>query len=348
MKAMNQIALLEWYQHHHRSLLFRQDRNPYKIWISEIMAQQTRIEAMLGHYGRFIERYPDVKALAGADEDELMKLWQGLGYYSRARNLKKAAMVCQEKYGGLLPTTKAELVKLPGIGDYTAGAIASIAWGERVSAIDGNVIRVYARYLGLEDDFSKPAARRQLEALVQADLPVEKDMPAWTQALMELGALVCTPKKVDCAHCPLALDCQALAQSRQLELPFKAPKAARRQEEKKIIVQAGRKGGQWAIKLRKRPARGLLAGLYEFDDVIEAEVEDQYDLGEAIHIFTHRQWNMHGELVITRAEEGFWTLEEIEAMAALPSAIMPFYKRALGVLEKLENEDGKTDTHGAV
>lgn len=186
--------LLIWFDENRRDLPFRKDPTPYHVWISEIMAQQTRIEAMLPYYRRFMARAPRLQDLAFMEEEELMKLWQGLGYYSRARNLKKAAQVCMEQYGGRLPDTYEELIKLPGIGEYTAGAVASIACGQRVAAIDGNVLRVFARLFLVEHDIRSKEGQKQIRALVEEALPEAERAGDFNQALMELGALVCIPK----------------------------------------------------------------------------------------------------------------------------------------------------------
>lgn len=335
MGAMNQNALLEWYKNNHRELPFRCNRDPYRIWVSEIMAQQTRIEAILGAYERFMNAYDSIEKLADADDDELMKLWQGLGYYSRARNLKKAARLCVDCYDGKLPKTKAELKALPGIGDYTAGAIASIAYGERVSAIDGNVIRVYARYYGLEDDFSIARNRKGLEKRVQADLPEEKWMPLWNQALMELGALICTPKAARCADCPLYPDCVSGRSENPLRLPVPKQKAARPQEKFTVYVWYAKDadGSIW-IHLRKRPASGLLAGLYQFDEEKPDPVLSEQPLGEHRHLFSHREWCMEGVLVETEKQTDFLRLESACAKCSIPSAFLPFLKRTLKILKK--------------
>ena len=334
MAVMNHRTLLDWYEKEKRDLPFRQDRDPYKIWISEIMSQQTRIETLLPYYRAFVEKWPDEKALAAADEDELLKAWQGLGYYSRARNLKKAALQCMERFDGKLPQTKKELMSLAGIGDYTAGAIASIAHDQRVSAIDGNVIRVYARYYGLKDDFSKAKNRKHLEKLVENDLPEAKQTGNWNQALMELGARVCMPKKADCMVCPLREGCESFKTGNPLDLPVRSRPKDRKVESRKVIVQAAWKDGQWCIHLRRRPEQGLLAGLFEFDEELPDSVLEQIRLGSYLHVFTHKEWQMSGTLVITTIGEGFLPIQEIEKTAAIPGAFMPFYLRAKEVLHE--------------
>lgn len=354
MAKLDLPSLLEWYRKNRRDLPFRKQRDPYKIWISEIMSQQTRIEAMLGYYENFIHQWPDLPSLAQADDDQLHKAWQGLGYYSRARNLKKAAQVCVANHQGKLPETKAELKKLPGIGDYTAGAIASIANNERCTAIDGNVIRVLARYYWLDNDFFSAREKKKLEQILTSQLPASEDMPDFTQALMELGARICMPKKANCSACPLKNGCAGARQADPLELPKKKVKAEKKTEDKIVVLLAGQKEGQWYLHIRKRPDTGLLAGLYEFDSslkdyeesrmnqssnlrqsVARLCVEKRIDLGEYSHVFSHKIWNMKGELLIVAVQDDFVSVDEIEKFSAIPSAFMPFYQRAVKILETL-------------
>lgn len=332
---MNHKDLLAWYENNHRELPFRKNREPYRIWISEIMAQQTRIEAMMPAYEKFIALFPDVRALAQGDDDVLMKAWQGLGYYSRARNLKKAAQVCVDCYDGQLPEQYGELKKLPGIGEYTAGAIASIAHGERIPAVDGNVIRVYARHYGLDDDFSNTKNKKQLTSLVRADLPDHEHMPFWNQALMELGALVCTPKIARCEECPLRITCQSAADEAWKTRPTPKKKSERRIEKKHVVVLASIDENQkiW-LHVRRRPDSGLLASLYEFDDRKPQTFLKSQPLGDYRHVFSHVEWLMSGELVLCSSHEGFLPAEEIERDCSIPSAFLPFYQRAMEFLKK--------------
>lgn len=332
MKPETVQQLLTWYRNNRRLLPFRQDRDPYRIWVSEIMAQQTRIEAMLSHYERFMTLYPTLPDLAEADEDELLKVWQGLGYYSRARNLRKAAQICVKEYGGSLPRTKEELRKLPGIGDYTAGAIASIACSQRVTAIDGNVVRVGCRYFWLDLDPSSSKDRKRLDERIEAILPGEDDMPDFTQALMELGATICLPRSADCVRCPLEAGCLAAGRDDPLALPRKRKKAARRIEKKTAVIRAAFHEGQWWLSVHKRPAKGLLAGLYEFDWSLPDCVLDSVELEAYRHIFSHVEWEMNGILAICPWQDDFTLLEEVEQTAAVPSALMPFYQDARAVL----------------
>lgn len=276
--------LLAWYAEEKRDLPFRHQKNSYHIWVSEIMSQQTRIEAMIPYYNRFVAKYPTLHDLANANDDELTKLWQGLGYYARVRNMKKAARICVESYDGKLPQTKNELLKLPGIGDYTAGAIASIAYNERCTAIDGNVIRVCSRYYWLEQDFNIPKNKKQLDVFLTEKLPDEKDMSDFTQALMELGARICTPKVARCQTCPLQKTCIATTKEDPCILPVAKKKLEQKVEEKKVLIVAGWKDGQWWIHLNQRDSTGLLAGMFEFDEswsrFLEIQSEKQQKTGK--------------------------------------------------------------------
>lgn len=319
-----QNELLEWYAKNHRDLAFRKDQDAYKIWISEIMAQQTRIEAMLPYFERFLILFPNLTALANADDEALHKAWQGLGYYSRCRNLKKCAIECMKRFHGELPKTKAELKTLPGIGEYTAGAIASIAYKEKVSAVDGNVIRVFSRLYDIQEDVTSIKTRRKIESLVDRSLVQPIDQ--YNQAIMELGALICIPKVPKCSACPIREFCQA---SDPASLPIK-PEKKKRKKEKKVLyvwVHDGR------VHLNKRKATGLLANMYEFDEKLPAHYESVVSLGEYTHIFSHVEWEMQANLVYTNKEDsGFYAMDEIENEIALPSAFKPFYERLKEVI----------------
>lgn len=255
-----QKDLINWYAQNHRPLEFRLKKDPYEIWISEIMAQQTRIEAMLPYYKRWIKELPNIHSVANCDDEKLTKLWQGLGYYSRCKNIKKCAVECVEKYSGKLPYTKEELLKLPGIGPYTAGAIASIAYGQRVSAVDGNVIRVFSRIYDIHEDVTKTSVKKKIEKLVDESLPSKEDISYYNQALMELGALVCIPKNPRCELCPIQKYCDAKDPG---SLPYKVKKKARRIEYKHLYILVYKD----KIHVVKRADTGLLAGLYGFDEI---------------------------------------------------------------------------------
>ncbi len=333
--------LLSWFQAASRDLPWRRSPTPYHVWISEIMLQQTRVSAVIGYYERFLDALPDVKALAQAPDEKLFKLWEGLGYYSRARNLKKAAGEVMERFGGELPASYEELLSLPGIGSYTAGAIGSIAYGLPVPAVDGNVLRVVSRLLESREDILKPAVKKQMEALIGSVLP-EGRAGAFNQALMELGALVCVPNgEPRCMECPLRGLCLARRRGTAGELPVKTPKKARVVEERTVLVI--QRGGE--VLLRKRPEQGLLAGLYEFPNasrwlsekealeylgVREEDVLLVEAMPEAKHIFSHVEWRMKGYRIrlpegCPGPEEGqFVTLGEAEGRYALPGAFKAY------------------------
>ncbi|MBQ9022369.1 MAG: A/G-specific adenine glycosylase [Eubacterium sp.] len=263
--------LLDWYAQNARSLPWRETKDPYRIWVSEIMLQQTRVEAVKGYYAHFMNELPDVAALASCPEDRLLKLWEGLGYYSRARNLKKAAKQIMDSYDGKLPADHAALLKLPGIGPYTAGAIASIAFSLPVPAVDGNVLRVRARVFGDDGDIAEQSVKKTAEEELRAFMltyftckQTQMNPGAFNQALMDLGATVCLPNGTpDCNACPWQSMCIAYQEERTIELPVKKKKAPRRIEKRTVfLIMDGDR-----VVLRKRPAKGLLAGLYELPNV---------------------------------------------------------------------------------
>ena len=251
--------LLDAYDAGNRSLPWRGESDPYRIWVSEVMLQQTRVETVVPYYERWLERFPDMDSLAAADEDEVLRLWQGLGYYSRARRLQEGARVVRERYSGTLPEKSEELRELPGIGEYTAGAIASIAFGEAVPAVDGNVKRVLSRLFDLPDPTSAQF-RTLAKALVDPQRPGD-----FNQALMELGALVCVPRSPRCEVCPLEAECLAMERGTVAERPAKRPKKTVPELEMVVLVAAVRdEEGGFHLLLRKRPATGLLACMWEF------------------------------------------------------------------------------------
>ncbi len=299
-------ALEIWYQEGHRDLPWRHDVNAYRVWISEIMLQQTRSETVKPYYQRFLAAFPDVNQLASAPDEELLKLWEGLGYYSRARNLKKAAIVCRDQFGGELPADYKELLSLPGIGSYTAGAIASIAYGLPYPAVDGNVLRVINRILADESDIAKPQTKKNMEDMLTIFIEeyLQYEPGLFNQALMELGACVCIPNgKPLCGSCPVAHVCLARIEDRTEFIPFKSKKKPRKKEERTIFVLADESG----IVLHKRPESGLLAGLWELPSadgtLTKEEVLHFWKnlLGESVtaeelpqgkHIFSHIEWHM--------------------------------------------------------
>ncbi len=334
--------LLFWFRNHARVLPWREEPTPYHVWISEIMLQQTRVEAVKAYYLRFLEALPDLPALAEVEEERLLKLWEGLGYYNRARNLKKAAEEAVVRFGGELPASYEELLSLPGIGSYTAGAIASIAYGIPEPAVDGNVLRVISRLLASREDILKQSVKRRMEALLRDTMP--KDAAgAFNQALMEVGALVCVPGGVPrCSECPLRGLCLAGREGITEEIPVKTPKKARVVEERTVFAVL--RGSQ--VLLHKRPARGLLAGLYELPGteghlsgpealdwlgVEAADVELFEPLPDAKHVFSHVEWRMKGYCVRLKegveTEAGFFAdREEARKTFALPGAFRAYAK----------------------
>ena len=266
-----QEALLHWYQEEKRDLPWRKDRDPYKIWVSEVMLQQTRVDTVIPYFERFIEKYPTLDHLAEAEEQELLKMWEGLGYYSRIRNLHQAAREVQEQYGGVIPNTRKELEKLKGVGSYTAGAILSIAYNQPEPAVDGNVMRVLSRVLNIEDDIAKAKTKRKFEAIV-TEIIAKDDPSSFNQGLMELGALVCTPQSPACLLCPVREYCRAFALGKTEELPVKKTKKPTRTVKLIAAVLQNQEGN---IILRKRPREGLLASLWEFpNEEISAGLEN--------------------------------------------------------------------------
>ena len=326
-------ALLPWYEQNKRPLPWRQDKDPYHIWLSEIMLQQTRVEAVKGHYVRFLATLPTIADLVKADDELLHKLWEGLGYYSRVRNLKKAAQVIMSVYGGVFPEDHKAVLALPGIGEYTAGAICSIAFGQKTPAVDGNVLRVVSRIQSNFSPIDSPARKKEVQARLQEIYPDHAG--DFTQALMELGATVCGPNKApDCENCPCRSFCLGYAQGVAEQLPVKAPKKGRRIEEKTVLIL--RCEGKYALV--KRPDKGLLAGLWQFPempgvlDVSEAiqglGVTEVYRQLDRNHIFTHIEWKMRGiYLEISEKREDFqwFAPQEIEDFAALPTAFRQFW-----------------------
>ena len=316
--------LQEWFRENARVLPWRENPKAYYVWVSEIMLQQTRVEAVKPYFDRFIRELPDVKALAECPEDKLLKLWEGLGYYNRVRNLKIAANQILEEYDGTIPDAYEELLKLKGIGHYTAGAIASIAYGKAVPAVDGNVLRVISRVTGDDSDIMKQSVRTHMEeillSLMSADFEqntvFHKVIPSiFNQALMELGATVCLPNGAPhCQACPWQEFCEAKKQNKIAELPVKKKAKARRIEEKTVFII---KDGE-QIALHKRANKGLLAGLYELPNVegylTEQEAVDYVkqkgytpiriqQICDAKHIFSHVEWHMKGYVVFLQSKE---------------------------------------------
>ena len=330
--------LLEWYDRGARALPWREDPTPYRVWVSEIMLQQTRVEAVKPYYERFLAALPTVEALAQAPEGQLLKLWEGLGYYNRVRNLQKGAQAVMERFGGRVPSTFEELRSLPGVGDYTAGAIASIAFGVPVPAVDGNVLRVVSRVLCRYDNVLDPKTRRRVEGELREILPAR--VGDFNQSLMELGALVCLPGgSPRCPECPLGEICRGRAQGAARELPVKAKAKPRRREERTLFLLFSAQG---RAALWKRPPSGLLAGLWELPGAPgklsrqEAEVflkARGLEPGvlapgpEGKHVFSHVEWRMTSWVArgLEEAPGFVWaSREELSREYALPSAFKAY------------------------
>ena len=343
---LNEIVrpLISWYRQNKRILPWRDQKNAYYTWVSEIMLQQTRVEAVKPYFLRFIGELPDVKALAECPEEKLMKLWEGLGYYNRVRNMQTAAQNVVSEYSGILPASYEELLALKGIGSYTAGAIASIAYDIPVPAVDGNVLRVFSRIAEDRQDIMKQSVRRQVEEKLLGIMP--KEAPGdFNQALMELGAVVCVPNgPARCTECPVAAFCRAYHHGIVDELPVKAPKKKRTIENRTVLViQDGER-----TAIHKRPQEGLLAGLYELpnveghlsmDEALQKVKEMNLEplhiepLPEAKHIFSHIEWRMTGYRIrVSSLEERkessfiFTEKKQSEKQYAIPSAFRAYIK----------------------
>lgn len=300
-------ALLNWFAVHQRDLPWRRSRDPYRIWVSEVMLQQTRVETVIPYYERWFERFPTLASLAAAQEEQVLKAWEGLGYYSRARNLQGAVREVVSRYGGEVPDDPAAISQLQGVGPYTAGAILSIAYNRSVAAVDGNVMRVLSRLFLIEEDIAKPSTRQAMEVLAQKLIP-QGQAGAFNQALMELGALVCTPTSPKCQICPVALDCRAMEEGAQARLPVKAKTKAPRPVEmvSAVVWHEGR------VLVARRPQSGLLGGLWEFpsserqvglsreqslhqslSERLGLEIEVVTGLIQVRHVFSHLVWDLH-------------------------------------------------------
>ncbi|WP_029192340.1 A/G-specific adenine glycosylase [Paenibacillus harenae] len=323
VKTFFSTELLAWYRLIKRDLPWRINRDPYRVWVSEIMLQQTRVDTVIPYYNSFMSKFPSVQALAEAPETEVLKSWEGLGYYSRARNLQAGAKEVVEKYGGIVPDDKASVAGLKGVGPYTTGAIMSIAFNRPEPAVDGNVMRVLSRYFCLEDDIAKPAARAGIEKLAASLIP-EGAAGDFNQALMELGALVCTPKSPSCLPCPVMEHCAARLDGREHELPIKTKAKPPRPELRAAVIIAGTGEHAGKVLVRQRPDTGLLAQMWELPHLLlpadkhglldEQAPKEQAELAvligrlieeetgllirprswfmDADHIFSHIHWKM--------------------------------------------------------
>ncbi len=331
--------LLGWYDRGHRDLPWRADREPYHIWLSEIMLQQTRAEAVKGYYARFLSALPDVKALAGCEDELLHKLWEGLGYYSRVRNLKRAAQRILSEHDSVFPREYEAVRALPGIGDYTAGAICSIAFDQPRAAVDGNVLRLLARLLDDDRSVDLPEVKKEQRLALEAVYPQRAG--DFTQALIELGATLCGPNREPrCQECPCREICLGYASGRAPTLPARSPKREKRQEDRTVFILCC----DGAYALEKRPNKGLLAGLWQFPNTL-GKLNTQQALQwlrnqglrprdlkmelERKHIFTHIQWNMRGIYLDVAEPAGPYTwmmAKELEQKAALPTAFRQFWE----------------------
>ena len=341
-RILSRIAepLLDWYDRCARSLPWRETRDPYRIWISEIMLQQTRVQAVMEYYRRFLEFFPDVYALASAPEEQVLKLWEGLGYYSRARNLQKAAQTVAWELDGKFPAEKKDLMKLPGIGEYTAGAVSSIAFGRSEPAVDGNVLRVAARLLASKDDVSAADVKKEVTEQIRSVIPPQR-AGDFNQALMDLGATVCLPNGVPlCEGCPLAELCEGNRKKLAADLPIKAPKKERTCERRTVFVIVCADKAAFC----RRPDRGLLAGMWELPntngELTRQQAEEQLKKWgfsapllsptvRAKHIFTHREWQMSGWFVRvsqqSRNSDFLWAdWERISHELSVPSAFSAY------------------------
>lgn len=332
--------LVNWYKDNKRMLPWREEKNPYYIWISEIMLQQTRIEAVKVYYEKFIKEIPDIQTLANIEEKKLLKLWEGLGYYSRAKNLKKAAIQICEKNNGQMPKKYEELIKLPGIGEYTAGAIASIAYNEKVPAVDGNVLRVISRIVANTKDVLLPETKREVSINLKEIMPEKAG--DFNEGLMELGERICIPNGEPlCDKCPIRNYCLAFEKGLTNEIPVRIKKTKRKKEKRLVFILQY----QDQIALRKREEKGLLAGMYEFPNVLEEndmnlqeilkrwnlKVERLENIGQAKHIFSHIEWEMTGwKVKVKEKNDAFlWAKkEDILETYAIPEAFR-YYKNRI-------------------
>jgi A/G-specific adenine glycosylase len=307
--------LLGWFLRYQRSLPWRESKDPYRIWVSEVMLQQTRVDTVIPYYHRFMEKFPSIDALADAPEEEVLKAWEGLGYYSRARNLQTAVREVKELYGGVVPDQPEEIASLRGVGPYTAGAILSIAYNKPEPAVDGNVMRVLSRFFLIEEDIMKPGTRKVMELLVRQLIP-EGNAGDFNQALMELGALICTPKSPGCLTCPVMEQCAGRIAGQELELPIKKKAKPARDEYRAALLIEGTGDNRGKIRIRQRPETGLLAKMWELPHVMlpvgmvdndEENVKFIHDrriaeglnslltlepLMDIEHIFSHIRWHM--------------------------------------------------------
>jgi len=321
--------LIQWFRNEQRILPWRENQDPYRVWVSEIMLQQTRVDTVIPYFNNFLMKFPTLEALAEADEQEVLKAWEGLGYYSRARNLQNAVKEVVEEYQGVVPSEPEEIAKLKGVGPYTKGAILSIAYDKPIPAVDGNVMRVLSRILHVEEDIAKPSTKKLFEELI-TELISHEDPSSFNQGLMELGALVCTTKNPSCLLCPIQEQCRAFEQGIEEELPIKSSKKKQKKAPYMLLLIQNKQG---EVLIEQRPSSGLLASLWQYPMVPLADVDresaphwfyGEYGLTIELketkqtikHVFSHLIWEMEvvtaeiisGEVDHERAR--FVTLDE--------------------------------------
>lgn len=330
-----QTLLLDWYRQNRRDLPWRREKDPYKIWVSEVMLQQTRVETVIPYFQRFMKRFPTLTDLATASEEEVLKEWEGLGYYSRIRNLHAAVREVQAKYGGHVPAKKEDISQLKGVGPYTAGAVLSIAYGQPEPAVDGNVMRVLSRWYMIEEDISQAKTRKTMEQIASRLIPAEAPGD-FNQALMELGATVCLPSSPYCLLCPVQEECRALAAGRPKEFPYKKKKKPPRKQEVVFLLLLHEK----SLLVERRPVKGLLSNMWALPTLEIAErsdsevvienwlqkqglvVNDRQEIAQLEHLFTHRHWNISLQVancataVLPHAERlHWWSIERFSQVA---------------------------------
>lgn len=332
------IPLLDWYEKNARNLPWRTNTDPYRVWVSEIMLQQTRVETVKPYFLHFIQELPTLQHLAQAPDEKILKLWEGLGYYSRVRNMKKAAQQICKDYKGIFPGNFQDMLSLPGIGTYTAGAICSIAFGQPVPAVDGNVLRVMTRLTQDGTDITQPAFKKTITAKLSTIYPDTK-CGEFTQSLMELGALICIPTEPSCSHCPLQSLCQSALHGTQNNYPVIPAKKERAKEIMTVLLLYDKD----KVAIRKRPDSGLLRGLWEFPHIagnasineITAYLKHQGISAQSPqqgihtkHIFTHVEWEMTSYMVpCTAGGTYLWvTKNELYKSYTLPTAFKKFLR----------------------
>lgn len=352
-KTQVRTALVSWFLEEKRDLPWRKTKDPYKIWVSEVMLQQTKVDTVIPYYERFITKYPSLESLAHAKEEELLKEWEGLGYYSRARNLQAGVKEVVESYGSVVPNTRKEISKLKGVGPYTAGAVLSIAYGVPEHAVDGNVMRVLSRLLLIKEDIAKPKTKKIFEEAVM-ELIDEDNPSAFNQGLMELGAVICTPTKPKCLLCPVRENCTAFFEGMQEQLPIKTINKKTKVHKMKAVVIENDDG---QVLLEKRPSKGLLANMWQFPMVelptathtMEEVIEHDYGIeilkGEELivfkHIFSHLVWEMESFEGKLKAEKElptsckWFTKDEIETLP-MPVPVLKIWNAWKSIKNKKE------------